>query len=120
MPVRFVLNGVPYEVEPAPADSALDMLRTHCGIRSTKDGCQPQGQCGCCLVLVNGQPRTTCATPATKLDGKEIVTLEGVDAVERDRIADCFTRAVGHQCGFCIPGIALKAHALLEKSPSPT
>jgi len=120
MPVRFVLNGEERIVDPAPEESALDVLRTHCGIRSPKDGCQPQGQCGCCLVLLDGMPRTVCATPAAKLEGRKVLTLEGLPEEERTLLAECFTRTVAHQCGFCIPGIALRAKALTDANPSPS
>ena len=61
----------------------LELLREQCSIRSTKDGCQPQGQCGCCLALVNGRAVVTCAMPAKKAEGAEVVTLEGIPAGER-------------------------------------
>ena len=118
--IRFTLNGVPREVEIAPGESLLETLRLRCGVISTKDGCKPQGQCGCCLALVNGKPKVTCALPASKADGQEILTLEGVDKAERDLIASSFVAAAGLQCGFCIPGFALRAKALLDRNPDPT
>ena len=75
--VELTLNGTNTRLDVAPGESLLDALRERCGIHSTKDGCQPQGQCGCCLALVDGQAKTTCATPAEKAAGKSIVTLEG-------------------------------------------
>ncbi len=56
MTVRFTLNGQPCAIEPRPGESLLDALRERCGITSLKDGCQPQGQCGCCLALIDGPP----------------------------------------------------------------
>ena len=120
MTIRFVLNGAEHEVEPHDGESALEVLRNRCGIRATKDGCRPQGQCGACLALVDGRPLTTCVLPAAKLDGRAITTLEGVSDEERDLLARSFAAAVGHQCGFCIPGIALRTKALVEKNPTPT
>jgi xanthine dehydrogenase molybdenum-binding subunit len=114
------VNGVPRRVELAPGESLLDALRERCGILSTKDGCQPQGQCGCCLVLIDGQPKVSCAVAAEKADGKDILTLEGVPAAERDLTARAFVAAGGVQCGFCIPGFALRAKQLLDKNPRPT
>jgi xanthine dehydrogenase molybdenum-binding subunit len=118
--IELTVNGVRRQVETAPGESLLDVLRGRCGVLSVKDGCQPQGQCGCCLALVDGKPKVTCATPADKAAGRDIVTLEGLDAAERQQIADAFTAAAGIQCGFCIPGFALRAKSLLDKTPSPT
>jgi selenium-dependent xanthine dehydrogenase len=118
--LTFTLNGQPRTVDPRPGESLLDCLRERCDIISTKDGCQPQGQCGCCLAIVDGKPKVTCAQPASKAAGADILTLEGVDPTERQLIGDCFTAAAGLQCGFCIPGFALRAKALVDKNDSPT
>ncbi len=118
--VEFVLNGTRTRVEPAPGESLLGALRNRCGIRSTKDGCQPAGQCGACLVLVDGLPKVSCAMPARSAAGHAITTLEGISEDEQWLMARCFVATAGLQCGFCIPGIALRAHALLEKNASPT
>ncbi len=118
--IRFTLNGKPREVEARPGEPLLEVLRNRCGIISTKDGCSPQGQCGCCLALVDGMPKVTCAVPAEKAEGKEILTLEGLTAEERDLIARSFVAAAGLQCGFCIPGFALRAKWLLDRDPDPS
>ncbi|HUL78325.1 MAG TPA: 2Fe-2S iron-sulfur cluster-binding protein, partial [Vicinamibacteria bacterium] len=77
MTVRFTLNGRPRAMDPRPGESLLDALRERCGITSVKDGCQPQGQCGCCLALVDGRPLVTCAFGAERAEGGEVLTLEG-------------------------------------------
>jgi xanthine dehydrogenase molybdenum-binding subunit len=118
--ISFVLNGEPRRVEIAPGESLLETLRTRCGVISPKDGCQPQGQCGCCLALVDGVAKTTCAVAGEKADGKEVVTLEGLPEQERELIARSFVTVAGLQCGFCIPGIALRAKSFLDKNPEPT
>lgn len=118
--VDFRLNGQPRSVEPAEGESLLETLRERCDVTSPKDGCSPQGQCGCCLVLVDGQPKVSCATAASKCHGKEIVTLEGLSEEERALTAKAFAVAAGLQCGYCIPGIALRAKTLLDKNPTPT
>jgi xanthine dehydrogenase molybdenum-binding subunit len=115
----FTLNGRPWAVEIRSGESLLETLRTRCGITSTKDGCQPQGQCGCCLALVDGMPKVTCAMPATRVSGKHVTTLEGLSDEERRLIAECFVATAGLQCGFCIPGIALRAKAFLDRNPDP-
>jgi aerobic-type carbon monoxide dehydrogenase small subunit (CoxS/CutS family) len=81
--ITFTLNGQPTEVEPRSDETLLETLRERCGVRSVKDGCAPQGQCGCCLALVGGRAVTTCAMPVAKAAGKDIVTLEGVTEAER-------------------------------------
>jgi selenium-dependent xanthine dehydrogenase len=118
--IRFTLNGKDAEVATAPEDSALDLLRDRCGLISPKDGCSPQGQCGCCVVLVDGTPRVSCAMSADKCSGKTIVTLEGLPREERDLWASAFVAAAGLQCGFCIPGIVMRGKAILDKNPAPS
>jgi len=117
--IRFTLNGRPVSVEPRPGESLLETLRERCGIRSLKDGCRPQGQCGACLALVGGRAVTTCAMPVEKARDKEILTLEGLPEADRDLAARAFAATGAVQCGFCIPGIALRAHHLLEKERAP-
>ena len=118
--VEFMLNGAVQRVEPREGESLLDTLRERCNVTSPKDGCSPQGQCGCCLVLVDGNPKTACAVDAHKTHGKDVVTLEGISAEERALTAQAFTAAAGLQCGFCIPGIALRAKHLIDKNPRPS
>nr|MCH9684402.1 molybdopterin-dependent oxidoreductase [Deltaproteobacteria bacterium] len=118
--VSFTLNGKPKQISPGQGETLLEALRGRCGVISAKDGCSPQGQCGCCLALVDGAAKTTCALPATKAEGRDILTLEGVSEEERELIGRCFVSAAGLQCGFCIPGIALRAKHLLDKNPNPS
>ena len=105
---------------PRAGESLLEMLRERFGVTSIKDGCAPQGQCGCCLVLIDGQAKVSCVVPAAAAHGREILTLEGLEAAERDLFARAFVAAAGVQCGFCIPGIALRAKYLLDGNPNPT
>ena len=93
----------------------LDVLREQLGVRSVKDGCSPQGQCGCCTVLVDGQPRVACVTPARRVAGRAITTLEGLDAEVRDGWARAFAATGGSQCGFCTPGIICRFAGLQAK-----
>lgn len=118
--VRFTLNGRPVAIEPAPGESLLDALRERCGVTSIKDGCQPQGQCGCCLALVDGHPLVTCAYEARRAEGRSVLTLEGISPREREIVSRSLGANGGVQCGFCIPGIALRAKHLLDERPSPT
>ncbi|MGB6337863.1 MAG: selenium-dependent xanthine dehydrogenase [Thermoanaerobaculia bacterium] len=118
--IQFTLNGSAQSANVRAGESLLETLRTRCGVLSTKDGCQPQGQCGCCLALVDGKPKVTCAVPAERARGAHIVTLEGLPSEERELIARCFAAAAGLQCGYCIPGFALQAKALLDANPRPS
>jgi xanthine dehydrogenase molybdenum-binding subunit len=118
--LHFSLNDRPVEVSPRAGESLLTTLRERCDILSTKNGCEPQGQCGCCLALIDGRPVVTCAVPAAKAEGKEVVTLEGLSDEERALASQAFVQAAGLQCGFCIPGIALRAKHLLDKTPDPS
>ena len=93
----------------------LDVLREQLGVRSVKDGCSPQGQCGCCTVLVDGQPRVACVTPARRVAGRAITTLEGLDPDARDGWARAFAATGGSQCGFCTPGIICRFAGLHAK-----
>ena len=106
--VAFTLNGRP-ETVPDDGWSLLEVLRERLGVRSVKDGCSPQGQCGCCTVLVDGAPRVACVTPAKRIAGRDIVTLEGLP--NGPRWADAFCAAGASQCGFCTPGIIVRLAA---------
>jgi xanthine dehydrogenase small subunit len=90
----------------------LDALREELGCRSVKDGCSPQGQCGCCTVWVDGAPRVACVTPVRRVLGRQVTTLEGAPEELRERWADAFVRHGASQCGFCTPGIVLRLAAL--------
>jgi xanthine dehydrogenase small subunit len=115
-PVAFRLNGA--EVTAPRHTSLLDALREHLGVRSVKDGCSPQGQCGCCTVWVDGQPRVACVTPAARASGRSVTTIEGLP--DADEWGARFCSAGASQCGFCTPGIIMRLAALdPQKRSSP-
>ncbi|MGH9080756.1 MAG: 2Fe-2S iron-sulfur cluster-binding protein [Acidimicrobiales bacterium] len=87
-------------------------------MRSAKDGCSPQGQCGCCTVWVDGSPRVACVTPVRRLAGREVTTLDGLPADVLDRWAAALVGCGGSQCGFCTPGIVMRL-AALDPDPDP-
>jgi selenium-dependent xanthine dehydrogenase len=119
-PIELTVNGRPTTVEAAPDETLLDVLRNHLGLLAAKDGCQPEGYCGCCTVLVDGRARVACSAPAAGFNGKSIVTLEGLDDHEREAFALAFSATGASQCGFCSPGIVMKARNLLERNPEPS
>jgi aldehyde oxidoreductase len=112
--VAFVVNGRPVTVR-ASHPHLLAALREELDITSAKDGCSPSGQCGCCTVMIDGKTQVACQYPLEKLEGREVVTLEGVAPDERERWANAFASCGGLQCGFCIPGIVMRAKAQVDK-----
>lgn len=118
--VSFVLNGAPAAVEVNPKRPALDVLREDLDQRSLKAGCSPQGICGCCVALVDGKVRLTCTLPVRSLQGKEVRTLDGLSEATRAALGQAFAQTGAAQCGYCTPGIAAQAAALLERAPDPS
>jgi len=114
--VQFSCDGQQVEVDVAPGESLLSVLREQLGITSVKDGCAPQGQCGCCTVLVDGEARVACVTPATRVAGKTVTTVDGLAAEVRDPIARAFVECGGSQCGFCTPGMIVRVAGLAAKN----
>ncbi|MFM2115540.1 MAG: hypothetical protein RI908_1281 [Actinomycetota bacterium] len=112
--VVFTVNGTPVEVS-ARHPHLLSALREELDITSPKDGCSPSGQCGCCTVLIDGKAVVSCQQPLTKVAGSSITTLEGFADEERSKFASAFAACGGLQCGFCIPGIVVRAKAQIDK-----
>ena len=112
--IALTVNGAAVTVR-ADHPHLLAALREELDITSPKDGCSPSGQCGCCTVLIDGKAQVACQYPLSKADGRQVVTLEGVDEDERRRFADAFAACGGLQCGFCIPGIVMRAKAQIDK-----
>jgi aerobic-type carbon monoxide dehydrogenase small subunit (CoxS/CutS family) len=106
--ISFELDGRAVTV-PDDGASLLEVLRDRLGERSPKDGCSPQGQCGCCTVLVDGQPRVACVTPGRRVAGRAVTTLAGLP--DAPRWADALLATGGSQCGFCTPGIIVRLAA---------
>src|SRR5580765_4649887 len=118
--VSFVLNGAPRRVEAREGETLLDLLRGPLAVTSPKRGCAPAGQCGSCLAIVNGEPRVTCTIAAESAAGLQVLTLEGLPEAERELFARAFAQSDALQCGFCTPGIVLRAKCLLDTKPDPT
>jgi selenium-dependent xanthine dehydrogenase len=116
-PHSFTLNGTPVTVR-GQHPHLLSALREELDVTSPKDGCSPSGQCGCCTVLIDGKAVVSCQQSMEKVEGTEVVTLEGVDESERQAFADTFAACGGLQCGFCIPGIVMRAKAQIDKKGS--
>ena len=111
--VTFTLNGRPTTVPYEDGMHLLEVLREECGVTSAKDGCAPQGVCGCCTVLVDGRPALACLKKPAEIAGRSVVTLEGIPEAERALLARAFVQEGAVQCGFCTPGIMVRASSLL-------
>ena len=112
MKVEFVLNGKEVEFDVDPGKVLLDLLRES-GYKSVKAGCKT-GDCGACMVLVDGRAMTSCTLYAAQVDGKEVKTVEGLEDELADRLKESLLEAGAVQCGFCIPGVLVSAYSLLS------
>ena len=113
--IKFKLNGQETEASYEPGMHLLEVLREQCGIVSAKNGCAPEGACGCCLVVIDGRPALSCLRKPEQMAGHDITTLEGLPEQTRNTIAEAFVLEGGVQCGFCIPGIVVRASALIQQ-----
>ncbi len=118
--VRIKINGQIYQEEVEPRLLLSYLLRETAGLTGTHIGCVI-GECGACSVLVDGKLVKSCLLLAVQMDGKEIVTVEGM-AKNSDlhAIQEAFVLKYGLQCGYCTPGMILAAHYLLSHNPDPT
>ncbi|MGI6491488.1 MAG: (2Fe-2S)-binding protein [Pelotomaculum sp.] len=118
--ILLKVNGKEYRVEVQEHWTLLEVLRDCLGLTGTKSSCN-QGECGACTVLVNNKPVLSCVALAVGMEGKEIVTIEGL-AGEDDLhpLQRAFVDEGAVQCGFCTPGMIMTAEALLLENPDPS
>ena len=109
--IQFQLDGQQVEIDDE-ACSLLEALRDRLGVTGPKDGCSPQGQCGCCTVLIDGEPRVSCVTALRRVAGREVTTIAGLAPTVGAEWADAFCATGASQCGFCTPGIVVRLEAL--------
>ena len=115
---KLDVNGTVHEVDADPATPLLYVLRDNLGLNAAKFGCG-MGQCGACVVMVDGEAVYSCLTPVSVLEKRKIKTVEGLGTVEKPGpMQRAFIEAQAAQCGYCIPGIMMRAQALLEKNPA--
>ncbi len=119
--IHFILNGESAEVEIEPHLTLLQLLRDKLELTGTKEGCG-MGECGACTVLLDGKSVNSCIFPAIEVDGKSVLTIEGLADVQGKLhpIQKAFIENGAIQCGFCTPGMVLSAKALLDENPKPT
>jgi len=119
MKIAFTLNGAAVETDAHPGARLVDVLRM-LGLMGTKYGCGT-GECGACVVLVDGKPMNSCLILAPHIEGHEVITIEGIGTpLNPHPIQEEFVKAGAVQCGFCTPGMILAAYALLMNTPDPT
>lgn len=118
--IRFTLNGERREVSVNPNDLLLNVIRDRECLTGTKYGCGI-GECGACTVHVDGQPMLSCLILAVSVDGREVVTIEGLARNgELDPVQEAFLDHSAVQCGYCTPGMIMMGRALLNENPRPS
>jgi len=113
--ITLILNGHEVTTEHEDGQHFLDVLRENLGITTAKDGCAPQGVCGCCTILLDDKPALACLLDPGRVAGREVTTLEGLPEHQRQLLAETFVRTGAVQCGFCTPGIAMRATHLVNR-----
>ena len=120
---KFFVNGDPVDFRASPDTPLLWALRDHLGLTGTKFGCG-MAQCGACTVHIDGEAARSCITPVSAIEGKRVVTIEGIANTSRARVANAVHAAWIEkdvvQCGYCQPGQVMAAVALLTKNPKPS
>jgi nicotinate dehydrogenase subunit A len=118
MMIRLDVNGRVHQVDADPGTPLLYVLREDLGLNAAKFGCG-LGQCGACTVMADGEAIFSCLTPISLLENRRIRTLEGLGSAEKPGpMQRAFIEAQAAQCGYCIPGMMLRAQALLEREPA--
>ena len=118
--INIGVNGKWYELAVEPYETLLDVLRNRLGLTGTKMGCG-KGECGACTVNINGRAILSCLTLAAQVDGKEILTIEGLQrGTELHPLQEAFVEHSAIQCGYCTPGMIMAAKALLDRDNNPS
>ena len=118
--MQVSVNGQVVEITPRGTRTLLDVLRDDLGLTGAKRGCEV-GECGTCLVLLDGEPTNACLVLAGELAGATVVTVEGLADGERlHPVQQAFIDRAAAQCGFCTPGFLIAAVGLLQSNPDPT
>jgi aerobic-type carbon monoxide dehydrogenase small subunit (CoxS/CutS family) len=118
-PVSFSVNGRPVRLDTDDERPLLWVLRSDLGLTGTKYGCG-EGLCGACTVLVNDEALRSCSTTLREVEGKRVVTIEGLGGETLHPLQKAFVEHGAFQCGFCTSGMILSAWALLHRNPRPT
>lgn len=117
--INFHFNGVPRKVITDPGKKLLEVIRKDLKCTGTKEGCG-EGHCGTCTVLLDGKAVLSCKIPLSKVQGRSVITIEGLGTFAQPHALQlAFAKAGAIQCGFCTPGMILRAKALLDENPNP-
>ncbi|MBW2093855.1 MAG: (2Fe-2S)-binding protein [Deltaproteobacteria bacterium] len=117
--IKLTVNNQEYDLDVEPNLTLLDLLRDRLKLTGTKKGCD-EGDCGACTVIMDGRPISSCLVLAVQANGKEILTIEGMETAEgMHPIQQAFIKKGAIQCGYCTPGMILSAKALLDRDPHP-
>jgi nicotinate dehydrogenase subunit A len=118
MAIKLNVNGASHDIESDPETPLLYVLRNDLALNAAKFGCG-LGQCGSCTVMVDGKATLSCITPILLLEGRVITTLEGLGTMENPGpMQRAFIEEQSAQCGYCIPGMMMRAQALLQENPT--
>jgi carbon-monoxide dehydrogenase small subunit len=119
--IRFTLNGEPVSARVSPVLPVARLLRETFDLTGTKPGCG-EGECGACTILLDGDAVNSCLLPAARIDGREVVSIEGLEAPDGSLhpVQRAFIEAGAVQCGFCMPGMIMRTVAFLQDHPRPT
>jgi len=117
--ISVTVNGERHELEIKPNRTLADLIRYDLGLTGTKKGCG-QGKCGTCTVLLDGKPVNSCLILAPQVNGKTVITIEGLGVGEKHPLQTAFVEKGAIQCGYCTPGMIMTAKALLDQNPHPT
>jgi nicotinate dehydrogenase subunit A len=118
--ITLNVNGTAYQIDADPATPLLYVLRDHLQLNGAKFGCG-LGQCGACTVMVDGRAVFSCVTPIAALEKRKVKTIEGLGTIDNPGpVQRAFIEEQAAQCGYCIPGMMMRAQALLEANPAPS
>ena len=117
--ISFTLNGLAVTADVKPHHNLVELLQTQFGLTGARESCG-QGLCGCCTVLVDGRAVSGCLYLAVRVDGADVVTIEGLDTHDKlNPVQEAFIETGAFQCGYCTPGFILMANQLLDAHPDP-
>jgi aerobic-type carbon monoxide dehydrogenase small subunit (CoxS/CutS family) len=118
VPINLVVNGEPWQLEVEPQETLVEVLRERMHLTGTKEGCGI-GDCGTCVVLLEGVPVNSCLVLAVDVNGRRVLTIEGLgNEAGLHPLQDSFLEKGAVQCGFCTPAMIMNSKALLDRNPA--